>query len=89
MAKRNQECSINGHWCKERVVIMYKELIGKYVVVVYRPEKSIVNLRTQGLLLANNNEELIIKSTGEILKNSTVVIREKDVVSIEKKNLKI
>ena len=67
---------------------MYKELVGKYVVVVYRPESSIVNLRTQGLLLANNNEELIIKSTGEILKNSTVVIREKDVVSIEKKNLK-
>lgn len=67
---------------------MYKELVGKYVVVVYRPEKSIVNLRTQGLLLANNNEELIIKSTGEILKNSTIVIREKDVVSIEKKNLK-
>lgn len=67
---------------------MYKELVGKYVVVVYRPESSIVNLRTQGLLLANNNEELIIKSTGEILKNSTIVIREKDVVSIEKKNLK-
>lgn len=67
---------------------MYNDLVGKYVIVVYRPEKSIVNLRTQGLLLANNNEELIIKSTGEILKNSTVVIREKDVVSIEKKNLK-
>lgn len=67
---------------------MYKELVGKYVIVVYKPENSIVNLRTQGLLLANNNEELIIKSTGEILKNSTVVIREKDVVSIEKKNLK-
>lgn len=64
---------------------MYKELVGKYVVVVYKPEKSIVNLRTQGLLLANNNGELIIKSTGEILKNSTVVIREKDVVSIEKR----
>lgn len=68
---------------------MYKELVGKYVIVVYRLESSIINLRTQGLLLANNNEELIIKSTGEILKNSTVVIREKDVVSIEKKNLKI
>lgn len=67
---------------------MYKELVGSYIVVVYEPENSIVNLRTQGLLLANNNEELIIKSTGEILKNSTVVIREKDVVSIEKKNLK-
>lgn len=64
---------------------MYKELIGSYIVVVYKPENSIVNLRTQGLLLANNNEELIIKSTGEILKNSTVVIREKDVVSIEKR----
>ena len=63
---------------------MYKELVGKYVVVIYRLENSIVNLRTQGLLLANNNEELIIKSTSEILKGSTVVIREKDVVSIEK-----
>ena len=64
---------------------MYKELVGSYIVVVYKPENSIVNLRTQGLLLANNNEELIIKSTGEILKNSTVVIREKDVVNIEKR----
>ena len=63
---------------------MYKELVGKYVVVVYKPENSILNLRTEGLLLANNNEELIIKSTSEILKGSTVVIREKDVVSIEK-----
>lgn len=63
---------------------MYKELVGKYVVVIYRLENSIVNLRTEGLLLANNNEELIIKSTGEILKSSTIVIREKDVVSIEK-----
>ena len=63
---------------------MYKELVGKYVVVVYKPENSILNLRTEGLLLANNNEELIIKSTGKILKGSTVVIREKDVVSIEK-----
>ena len=63
---------------------MYKELVGSYIVVVYKPENSIVNLRTQGLLLANNNKELIIKSTGEILKNSTVVIREKDVVKIEK-----
>lgn len=63
---------------------MYKELVGKYVVVIYRLENSIVNLRTEGLLLANNNEELIIKSTGKILKGSTVVIREKDVVSIEK-----
>ena len=61
---------------------MYKELVGKYVVVVYKPENSILNLRTEGLLLANNNEELIIKSTSEILKGSTVVIREKDVVSI-------
>ena len=60
---------------------MYKELVGKYVVVVYKPENSILNLRTEGLLLANNNEELIIKSTSE---GSTVVIREKDVVSIEK-----
>lgn len=63
---------------------MYKELVGKYVVVVYKLENSIVNLRTEGLLLANNNEELIIKSTSEILKGSTVVIREKDVVKIEK-----
>lgn len=63
---------------------MYKELVGKYIVVVYKPENSILNLRTEGLLLANNNEELIIKSTGKILKGSTIVIREKDVVSIEK-----
>lgn len=63
---------------------MYKELVGKYVVVVYKLENSILNLRTEGLLLANNNEELIIKSTGKILKGSTIVIREKDVVSIEK-----
>lgn len=63
---------------------MYKELVGRYVVVVYKPENSVLNLRTEGLLLANNNEELIIKSTGKILKGSTVVVKEKDVVSIEK-----
>lgn len=63
---------------------MYKELVGRYVVIVYKPENSVLNLRTEGLLLANNNEELIIKSTSKILKGSTIVIKEKDVVSIEK-----
>ena len=62
----------------------YKEFLNKEVNVVYKFSNSIINLRTKGILIADNGIEIIIRCTGEIDKGTTRVIEYNDLISVEK-----
>ena len=62
----------------------YKEFLNKEVNVVYKFSNSIVNLRTKGILIADNGIEIVIRCTGEVNKGITKVIEYEDLISVEK-----
>ena len=62
----------------------YKEFLNKEVSVVYKFSNSVINLRTKGILIADNGVEIVIRCTGEVNKGITKVIEYEDLISVEK-----
>ena len=62
----------------------YKEFLNKEIIVVYKVYNIGINLRIRGVLIADVNEEIVIRSTSEVGKGTTKVIKYEDLVKVEK-----
>ena len=62
----------------------YKEFLNKEIIAVYKVSNIGINLRIRGILIADVNEEIVIRSTSEVGKGTTKVIKYKDLVKVEK-----
>ena len=62
----------------------YKEFLNKEIIAVYKISNVGINLRIRGILIADVNEEIVIRSTSEIGKGTTKVIKYEDLVKVEK-----
>ena len=62
----------------------YKEFLNKEIIAVYKVSTIGINLRIRGILIADVNEEIVIRSTSEVGKGTTKVIKYEDLVKVEK-----
>ena len=62
----------------------YKEFLNKEIIAVYKISNVGINLRIRGILIADINEEIVIRSTSEVGKGTTKVIKYEDLVKVEK-----
>lgn len=62
----------------------YKEFLNKEIIAVYKVSNIGINLRIRGILIADVNEEIVIRSTSEVGKGTTKVIKYEDLVKVEK-----
>ena len=62
----------------------YKEFLNKEIITVYKVSNIGINLRIRGILIADVNEEIVIRSTSEVGKGTTKVIKYEDLVKVEK-----
>ena len=62
----------------------YKEVLNKEIIAVYKVSNIGINLRIRGVLIADVNEEIVIRSTSEVGKGTTKVIKYEDLVKVEK-----
>ena len=62
----------------------YKEFLNKEIIAVYKVSNIGINLRIKGILIADVNEEIVIRSTSEVGKGTTKVIKYEDLVKVEK-----
>lgn len=62
----------------------YKEFLNKEIIAVYKISNIGINLRIRGVLIADVNEEIVIRSTSEVGKGTTKVIKYEDLVKVEK-----
>ena len=62
----------------------YKEFLNKEIIAVYKVSNIGINLRIRGVLIADVNEEIVIRSTSEVGKRTTKVIKYEDLVKVEK-----
>ena len=62
----------------------YKEFLNKEIIVVYKISNVGINLRIRGILIADVNDEIVIRSTSEVGKGTTKVIKYEDLVKVEK-----
>ena len=62
----------------------YKEFLNKEIIAVYKISNVGINLRIRGILIADINNEIVIRSTSEIGKGTTKVIKYEDLVKVEK-----
>lgn len=62
----------------------YKEFLNKEIIAVYKISNVGINLRIRGILIADVNEEIVIRSTSEVGKGTTKVIKYEDLVKVEK-----
>ena len=62
----------------------YKEFLNKEIIAVYKVSNVGINLRIRGILIADVNEEIVIRSTSEVGKGTTKVIKYEDLVKVEK-----
>ena len=62
----------------------YKEFLNKEIIAVYKISNVGINLRIRGILIADVNDEIVIRSTSEVGKGTTKVIKYKDLVKVEK-----
>lgn len=62
----------------------YKNFLNKEIIAVYKISNIGINLRIRGILIADVNEEIVIRSTSEIGKGTTKVIKYEDLVKVEK-----
>ena len=62
----------------------YKEFLNKEIIAVYKISNVGINLRIRGILIADVNDEIVIRSTSEIGKGTTKVIKYEDLVKVEK-----
>ena len=62
----------------------YKNFLNKEIIAVYKISNMGINLRIRGILIADVNEEIVIRSTSEIGKGTTKVIKYEDLVKVEK-----
>ena len=62
----------------------YKEFLNKEIIAIYKISNMGINLRIRGILIADVNEEIVIRSTSEVGKGTTKVIKYEDLVKVEK-----
>ena len=62
----------------------YKEFLNKEIIAVYKVSNVGINLRIRGILIADVNDEIVIRSTSEVGKGTTKVIKYEDLVKVEK-----
>ena len=62
----------------------YKEFLNKEIIAVYKISNMGINLRIRGILIADVNDEIVIRSTSEVGKGTTKVIKYEDLVKVEK-----
>ena len=62
----------------------YKEFLNKEIIAVYKVSNVGINLRIRGVLIADVNNEIVIRSTSEVGKGTTKVIKYEDLVKVEK-----
>lgn len=62
----------------------YKEFLNKEIIAVYKISNVGINLRIRGVLIADVNDEIVIRSTSEVGKGTTKVIKYEDLVKVEK-----
>ena len=62
----------------------YKNFLNKEIIAVYKVSNIGINLRIRGILIADVNEEIVIRSTSEVGKGTTKVIKYEDLVRVEK-----
>lgn len=62
----------------------YKEFLNKEIIAIYKISNVGINLRIRGILIADVNEEIVIRSTSEVGKGTTKVIKYEDLVKVEK-----
>lgn len=62
----------------------YKEFLNKEIIAVYKISNIGINLRIRGILIADVNDEIVIRSTSEVGKGTTKVIKYEDLVKVEK-----
>ena len=62
----------------------YKEFLNKEIIAVYKVSNIGINLRIRGILIADVNKEIVIRSTSEVGKGTTKVIKYEDLVKVEK-----
>ena len=62
----------------------YKNFLNKEIIAVYKVSNIGINLRIRGILIADVNEEIVIRSTSEVGKGTTKVIKYKNLVKVEK-----
>ena len=62
----------------------YKEFLNKEIIAVYKISNVGINLRIRGILIADVNDEIVIRSTSEVGKGTTKVIKYEDLVRVEK-----
>ena len=62
----------------------YKEFLNKEIIAVYKVSNIGINLRIRGILIADVNDEIVIRSTSEVGKGTTKVIKYEDLVKVEK-----
>ena len=62
----------------------YKNFLNKEIIAVYKVSNIGINLRIRGILIADVNEEIVIRSTSEVGKGITKVIKYEDLVKVEK-----
>lgn len=62
----------------------YKEFLNKEIIAVYKISNVGINLRIRGILIADINDEIVIRSTSEVGKGTTKVIKYEDLVRVEK-----
>ena len=62
----------------------YKEFLNKEIIAVYKVSNIGINLRIRGILIADVNEEIVIRSTSEVGKGTTKVIKYEGLVKVEK-----
>ena len=62
----------------------YKEFLNKEIIAIYKVSNIGINLRIRGVLIADVNEEIVIRSTSEVGKGTTKVIKYEDLVKVEK-----
>ena len=62
----------------------YKEFLNKEIIAVYKVSNIGINLRIRGVLIADVNNEIVIRSTSEVGKGTTKVIKYEDLVKVEK-----
>ena len=62
----------------------YKEFLNKEIIAVYKVSNVGINLRIRGVLIADVNNEIVIRSTSKVGKGTTKVIKYEDLVKVEK-----
>ena len=62
----------------------YKEFLNKEIIAIYKISNMGINLRIRGVLIADVNNEIVIRSTSEVGKGTTKVIKYEDLVKVEK-----